>query len=452
MSIIFELISLTKKTFSFVLFYITINLNTYSQSNITLKLDTFLNLINDYNKGMGSISIFKNGVELYSKTIGYSNISASQKQLATSTSKYRIGSITKTFTAILILQLIEKGKLNYDTKLDDFFPKIPNAKQITIKNLLYHQSGIYDLLQDSIYLTNIEMQITKEKLLDILYKSKPIFLPNERTEYSNTNFILLGYIVEKLNNNSYDVILNEKIVTPLHLTNTRSNITNQADSTICNSYEYINNNWLKQPVTSNVLLGGAGCIVSSPTDLNTLYSNLFKYNIVTKNSLDIMTTIIQNYGMGILKLPYYKKIGYGHTGGIDGFRSIAIYFPDDSVSVAYVSNAEVYPTNEILLGVLNIYYNKPFTLPLFTTYSINLDELEKYKGSYTNKVLPLDIVIKIHGSTIIAQGTGQPSFPLTPIDKDKFSSEKYGVMLEFLTNKGVLKLYQNGQVFSFIRQ
>jgi D-alanyl-D-alanine carboxypeptidase len=92
---------------------------------------------------MGSISLFQNEAEIYTKTIGFSNVENQTKP--NKRTKYRIGSITKTFTAVIIMQLIDEGKLSLETRLDNFFPDIPNASNITIESLLRHRSGLYDV-------------------------------------------------------------------------------------------------------------------------------------------------------------------------------------------------------------------------------------------------------------------------------------------------------------------
>ncbi|MFO0323295.1 MAG: serine hydrolase domain-containing protein [Bacteroidota bacterium] len=137
----FKILSLIFLCFNF--FHFTLN----AQQIHSSKLDSFLNYLNASNKGMGSVCITKHHIVQYHKSFGYSTINNNVKQLSNDSSKYRIASITKIFTSVLILQLIEGKKLSLITTLDKFYPKIPYAKDITIKQMLYHQSGLYDYLQ-----------------------------------------------------------------------------------------------------------------------------------------------------------------------------------------------------------------------------------------------------------------------------------------------------------------
>ncbi|MEM6738328.1 MAG: serine hydrolase, partial [Bacteroidota bacterium] len=114
----------------------------FTQQFDTSKLGKFLDLVEENERGMGSLSIFKDGEEVYQKSIGYSSLSDRKK--ANEKTSYRIGSISKTFTASIIMQLIVEKRLSLETKLADYFPEIPNANSITIAYLLRHRSGIFN--------------------------------------------------------------------------------------------------------------------------------------------------------------------------------------------------------------------------------------------------------------------------------------------------------------------
>jgi len=118
----------------------------YAQTLDKAKLDQFFDRLAEKNKAMGSLTIAKDGNVLYTRAIGYSRISGTEKKPSTAANRYRIGSITKMFTAAMILQLVEEGKLKLTDTLDKFFPQIPNAQKITIAQILAHRSGIHDSL------------------------------------------------------------------------------------------------------------------------------------------------------------------------------------------------------------------------------------------------------------------------------------------------------------------
>jgi D-alanyl-D-alanine carboxypeptidase len=114
----------------------------YAQTLDKAKLDQFFDRLAEKNKAMGRLIIAKDGNVLYTRAIGYSQINGTEKKPLSAASRFRIGSITKMFTAVMILQLVEEGKLKLSDTLDKFFPQIPNAQRITIAQILAHRSGI----------------------------------------------------------------------------------------------------------------------------------------------------------------------------------------------------------------------------------------------------------------------------------------------------------------------
>lgn len=161
-----------------------------SQDINTLRLDSLLNILSEKNKAMGSVAISKNGKIVYRKTFGYSIIQNSIKKTSTDSTKYRVGSITKTFTATMIFQLIDEGKLQLSTTLDNFFPSVANANKVTIGHLFCHRSGIHNLTDDSNYVQWTTQPKTHDELISITSNYKADFKPGKRVSYSNSNYLL----------------------------------------------------------------------------------------------------------------------------------------------------------------------------------------------------------------------------------------------------------------------
>jgi CubicO group peptidase (beta-lactamase class C family) len=424
-----------------------------SQKLNTPKLDSLFSALADNDRAMGSVAISKNGKILYSRAIGFSSLEAATRVLATGKTKYRIGSISKTFTTVLIFQLIEEGKLSLATTLDKYFPSVQNAKTITISNLLSHRSGIHNFTDDPDYLTWMTMPKSKEEMISTISKSKPDFAPDTKAQYSNSNFVLLGFIVEKLRKKSYPQILDERIVKKVGLTDTYFGKAADLKNNECYSYQWTNNEWKREPETDMSIPHGAGSIVSTPTDLVKFMDALFAGRLVKESSLLKMKTIVDGYGMGLFQVPFGNKRAFGHNGGIDGFSSNTAYFPEDSLSIAYCTNGQRYSMNDILIGVLSIYFDKPYSIPAFkeSGYSVLPTELDKYVGVYSSLQIPLKITISKNESELRAQATGQPSFALEPSEKDKFKFERAGVILEFIPSAGEMTLKQGGGIFKFVR-
>jgi CubicO group peptidase (beta-lactamase class C family) len=441
-----------KVIFTGVIFLISVFYATvFSQSLNKGRLDSLFNILAEKNKAMGSVVISKNGQVLYSRAIGYAYISGREKKVATNDTRYRIGSISKMFTATMVFQLIEEGKITLATTLNQYFPAVPNAEKITIGNLLNHRSGIHNFTNDSDYISWMTRAKTPDEMLAIIAKNKPDFQPNERTAYSNSNFVLLGYIIEKITKQTYATALAQRVTGKLALTNPYYGGKTDVNKHESYSYQFINN-WKQEPETDMSIPGGAGAIVSTPADLARFIEGLFSLKLVNANSLAQMKTITAGLGMGMFQLPFYNRRAYGHNGSIDGFGATLAYFPEDSITVAYCSNGQVYPLNNILIGILSIVYNRPdYSIPDFKTFALSAEELDKYPGVYSSTQIPLKITITKSNLTLMAQATGQAAFVLEPAERDLFKFDHAGVEIKFDTLKNEFTLKQGGGSYLFIK-
>ncbi|MGV3509320.1 MAG: serine hydrolase domain-containing protein [Sphingobacteriaceae bacterium] len=434
-----------------IFLYIVFIHSAFSQSIDKVKLDSLFSLLLNNNKAMGSITISKNGNVLYSNASGYSRIDENNKIRATENTKYRIGSITKMFTAVMIFQLIEEGKINLTTSINQFFPEIPNAEKISISNLLNHRSGLHNFTDDKDYASWMTQPKTHDEMLAIISKSKVDFEPNEKASYSNSNYIILGYMIEKITNQPYSKNITNRITSKIGLTNTYYGDKINTSNNESHSYRFANN-WIKSSETDMSIPGGAGGIVSTPTDLTKFIEALFSQKLISKNSLLQMKAITDGYGMGMFQYPFNTKKAYGHNGGIDGFASSLAYFPEDSLAIAYCSNGLAYSINDILIGALSIVFGKDYSLPTFSATTFKPESLDKYLGVYSSSQLPLKIAITKNNNTLFGQATGQPSFPLEATAKDNFKFDQAGVKIEFVPDGNQFTLKQGGGSFLFTKE
>jgi hypothetical protein len=413
-------------------------------------MDSLFSYIEEHDKGMGSISIFENGKEVYQRTYGFANIADGKK--ANSTTKYRIGSITKTFTATTIMKLVEQGKLSLDTKLDKFYPEIKNSEKITIENLLRHTSGIFSITSDKNYFDWMEKPISKEALISKIKGYEPVFEPNERNEYSNSNYVLLTFIAEKLYGKKYTDIIQDIIVKPLGLKNTYVGGKIDVKQNEALSYQKLPN-WELATETDMSVPVGAGAIVSTPTDLNTFLIGLFKNKIIKPHTFEKMIEIKEGTGLGIFQIPFYDKKAFGHSGSIDGFLASSYYFTGENVSISYITNGVEMQMNEILLGALSIFYGMDYEVPTYIApIELTEEQLNKYKGLYSNPEFPLKIELSIKDNQLILQATGQGAVPLEATDVNKFRFEPAMLTIEFATEGGKFILSQGGADLEFVRE
>ena len=346
--------------------------NSFGQTFDKAKLDQLFDRLNEKNKAMGSLLLVKEGNILYTRTFGYSQINGAEKKPLTAASRYRIGSVTKMFTGTMIFQLVQEGKLSLDDNLAKYFPQIPNAEKITILHLLGHRSGIHDLA-DGLGKHNPR---TQHQLLATMVKGGSNFEPGSKYEYSNSGYVVLGWIIEKIDGKPYAQCLQERIASPTGLNDTYlgTGLTDISKNE-SHSYSYYGN-WQQEVESHLSIAGGAGSIISTPADLVKFIQALFGLKLVSKSSLDQM----MQKSLGMEPFTYNEKTYYGHAGGIDNFGTWLVYQPEEKLALAYASNAKIYPVKDIIDGVFNIYANKPYAIPTFETLAVSPEILDKYVG------------------------------------------------------------------------
>lgn len=427
--------------------------NLSAQDINTAKLDSFFNTLNLNNKGMGSFAVSKGGKVVYQKSIGYSLIEGDKKIAATPETRYRIGSISKVFTATLIYQLIEQGKLSLNTKLAQFFPEVPNSKLITISNLLAHNSGLGDYVNASGDLMWITKPRTKKVLLDSISGIKPLFAPGAEKHYSNSGYLLLSYIVEKLYKKPYAKVAEEKILKKAGLKNTISGVVNKTGLHEAIPYRFASS-WseIKDIYFTNII--GVGDILSTPTDLLKFIKALTEGKLISAKSLQQMKTAgpKDDLAMGFMVIPFYSMVGYGHAGDTYGSHCVLENFEKQGLMVAICMNGVSYPINDINVAMLHILSNSTYEIPSFKLLSLTPTQLDNYVGVYSSEQLPLKLDITSNGTTLVAQATGQDALPLDAFEQNKFKFEPDGIVLEFNPENTDFVLKQGGQTFLFKKE
>src|SRR5205809_516808 len=302
----------------------------YAQTLDKAKLDQFFDRLAEKNKAMGSLIIAKDGNVLYTRAIGYSQINGTEKKPLSAASRFRIGSITKMFTAVMILQLVEEVKLKLSDTLDKFFPQIPNARKITIAQLLAHRSGIPNSRPTS--KTNI---VTRNELLAIISRGTPDFEPGTKHSYSNAGYFMLGLIVEKVARKSYGEALTERITSKIGLNDTYAatgDIDLNKNETL--AYNHFGGGWKRVTEIHSSILFGGGQIVSTPNDLAKFIHALFELKLISQESLNQMKTMRDGDGLGMTTFTFAGKTVYGETGGGDNRRAWLAYEPEEKLAVA----------------------------------------------------------------------------------------------------------------------
>lgn len=422
----------------------------FSQNIDKEKLDAYFNTLDKEHKVMGSFAIAEHGKVIYSNTIGFSDVENNKK--ADLNTIYRIGSITKTFTAVLIMKAVENNKLSLDTKLSQFFPQIKNAEKITIESLLDHRSGIHNFTDDALYGTYYTQAASEEKLVDVIQKGGSDFEPDSKFSYSNSNYSLLGFILEKVYKKPYAKLVEEYITIPLQLKYTKVGRKIEPSKNVANSYTYENNKYVKSSETDMSVPIGAGNLVSTPSELIAFMDGLVSGKLISKESLGKMRNFKEHYGFGLAEVPFGDKKGFGHNGGIDHFSSILYYFPDGEKSFAMISNQSSFDNNNISIAALSAAYGKDFEIPSFKVITISENELQQFVGTYATANMPMKINVFIKDKILMAQATGQSAFALEATSKTSFKFDKAGIVLDFNPAKKEFVLSQGGNKIIFVKE
>ncbi|EAZ95413.1 Serine-type D-Ala-D-Ala carboxypeptidase [Flavobacteria bacterium BAL38] len=454
-----------KKILFFVLAFSSF---TFAQDKFT-RIDSLLNYLNENNKFMGSLTIREGENVVFNKAYGFADVEKNSK--ADRLTRYKIGSISKTFTAVMVMQLIEEKKLTLQTKLARFYPKMPNAEKISIYDLLHHRTGIVDFVnQDSTFHKVIDQKHSKEAILKVITAYKSNFEPGSKYEYSNSNYFILGCIIETLTKKSYAENLQNRIVKKVGLGTIEEKTEMTDKGAVTNkvfipttyykeeatntenkesfSYYFDGENWAKSYENHNSIAFSSGGLTSTPADLTKFIYALFDGKLVKPTSLDQMKEIKEGYGMALIQFPFGERRFYGHGGRIENFSSMLGYYPTEKLSFSLISNGDNFVQNDIIIGILSIYYKMPFPFPQFM--KMDKGELAKFTGTYASKEIPIKITIDEKNGELSAQATGQSAFPLTFREEKTFVFAAAGIEMVFGDNSFILN--QGGMKFNFTKE
>jgi D-alanyl-D-alanine carboxypeptidase len=287
---------------------------------------------------------------------------------------------TKTFVTAAIMKLSEQGMLSLDDKITMYLPAYPNVDtNITIRQLLAHSGGVYDYMNDDAestliydaYVARPDHKWTPDEILNGGYIGKANFRPGLRNRYSNTGFLLLGLVVERVSGLSYAQYVRQNFIDPLGLIYTFNGSDEQINGEFADNWipenggnEAVNLGEIEK--TGHLSLAwAAGYMVSRPADLAKWSHELYMGNLLAKTSLNEMLKIKtwsdqSRYGLGTAEVPYGPKRFYGHTGRLLGFQSYMFTNPVDSVTFVIVMNSDPLmgdiTLNDYALAVLDQIY------------------------------------------------------------------------------------------------
>jgi CubicO group peptidase (beta-lactamase class C family) len=334
-----------------------------SDQELSAKVDTYMDGLVKANQFSGSILIARDGHMLLSK--GYGMADLEDEVPNTPQTRFRLGSITKQFTAVAILMLEERGKLNVQDSICKYVADCPQAWQaVTIRHLLSHTGGVPNFTSFPDYSKTMTQSTTIDALI-ARFKDRPLdFQPGERWSYSNSGYVLLGYVIEKVSGKSYEAFMQENIFDPLKMTGSGYDSPARIIKHRASGYQPSGNAMINAPYLDMTIPHAAGALYSTVEDLYLWDQALYTEKLISKRSFDAMFTPVKNgygYGWGINKQFGLTRIEHG--GGINGFATFIARYPEAKAVVIVLSNFAQARTQNIATELAKLALADKMTLP-----------------------------------------------------------------------------------------
>ena len=351
----------------------------------------------------------------------------------------------------------EQGKLNVQDKLSKYISDFPGSDRITIEHLLTHTSGIYNYTNDNRFMNNESLKhVELDRMIEMM-KEKPLdFTPGSKFNYSNSNYILLGYIIQKVSGKPYEQMVRELIFTPLQMSHSGFDFKNLKDTNRVVGYLAVDNKLqLPAPIVDSSASYAAGAIYTTADDLYKWHKALYTDKVISKASIEkAFTPKLNKYGYGWMVDSIKGKRIIKHNGGIFGFTADMVRIPADDVCIILLCN-ESADLSPISRALTNIIYDLPYDIPQEKKFvQLPEDVLKSYVGEYWVSQ-DYKVNITLENAQLKAQVTGQPKVDLYAQKTDLFFVKIVDAQVEFKKDSTgkVQKLvfYQGGAMVEAVK-
>ncbi|MEL7729317.1 serine hydrolase [Citromicrobium bathyomarinum] len=376
----------------------------------------------------------------------------------TPAAKFRIGSVTKQFTAASILLLKERGLIDLDAPVKTYWPDAPPAwDAITVRNLLQHTSGITNVTNLDEFATVKFLPTTREELI-ARFADKPLeFTPGEKWDYSNSGYVLLSAIVEQVSGQDYADFVKANIFDPLGMADTAIDVTADIVPRRASGYAPSADGIVNAEYVNMAIPTGAGALYSTTHDLLKWQRALFGGRLLEPASLTEMTgpgvpaMAGATYGFGVLRTEDEDGTMIWHGGGIEGFNAMLMHDPDRDITVVVLANLNGGQANDLGRSLLQLARGGEVILPSERAAAeTDVAALDAYEGTYALSP-SFKIKVFVEDGKLMTQATGQAAFELFAQEgeEDFFFLKVVDAQLRFNRDAAgdvrSLTLYQNGQ-------
>ncbi|MDI9258176.1 serine hydrolase domain-containing protein [Flavobacterium sedimenticola] len=390
----------------------------------------------------GVVLIAEKGKITYEKAFGLAQIELNVPMKTDMV--FEIGSITKQFTAVALLQLVEQHKIQLNDPIIKYFPDFPNhCKDITIHHLLNHTSGLNNFTSEDSWSDVWRLDLPLSKTIDLFINKPLAFQPGEKFSYCNSGYIILGALIEKISGESYANYLQKNIFDPLEMKDTyfgsRSKLIKNRAHGYQKNKEYINAEYVTFSQTH-----AAGALMSTTHDLLKWYTALYNHKVITPKSLALATT---NYKTNTGEPTYY---GYGwfineinglqtveHGGGIFGFLTYAMYLPTEGILIIVLTNYDLYNPEALTVKLAALATNQ--YQKAIQPIKLSPKKGRSWVGNYEFED-GITRSILLENNILYSQIPGRDKIALIPVSDNEFYFEGIAeAKIEFSTEKTMVK-------------
>ncbi len=385
-----------------------------TEKGIVSDVEAYMQAMTRAGKFSGSVLLAHKGKILHSA--GYDLANREHGVANTPHTKFRIGSITKQFTAMAIMILAEQGKLRVHDPLLPHLPYSPEAwKEITIHHLLNHTAGLANLTSfPGIFETTARQPQTVREVVEI-FREKPLeFRPGSQYRYSNSGYILLGDIIERTSGVSYETFLQEQIFTPLEMADSGYDRFEAVLPHRASGYTRQAGEWAGVAYLDMGFPYAAGALYSTVEDLYRWDQALLAQRLISEQAHARMTMIaplLAPYGYGVGMGWQHNRKTVEHAGGINGFRANLVRFPDEPACVIALCNSETSAFIDVTKALGAILFGEKVEMPeVKTPAKVAAAVLASYVGLY--ELMP-HVTLQVEGKEgclLVTSGTARSRF------------------------------------------
>ena len=408
-----------------------------------------------------AVLVARDGKIVFQGGFGFADLE--KKTPVTPETKFRIGSISKQFTAAAILKLAEEKKLAVTDPLSKFFPDFPRGGEVTLHHLLTHTSGIHSYTDKPDFLGKVSGAIEPGKLIESFKNDAPDFAPGAGFHYSNSAYFLLGEIVAKVSGKPFGDYLRDTFFTPLEMKDTGVFVNSASPPGMAKGYSFAEGKSGPALDWDMSWAGGAGALYSTAGDLFRWNEALFGGRVVNAESFKAATTPVtlpadvdgMKYGCGLVMSEFKRLRAIGHGGGLNGWSSDLLRLPDQHCTVVVLVNALPPPpglspgeiSHSLAEKILADEIKK--LPPLIENKSVDPKTFPAFTGRFDYQGAVM--TVSVEGDRLFAQLTGQPKHEIFPKSADEFFWKVTDAQVVFVRNeKGEVtaaRHTQNGNTF-----